>query len=100
LTFRVELTEAAAAQVEAAIAWWRDNRPRAVALLETELEYTFELLEKLPPSTQVWDEIEGKPVRKARLPRTRYALYFTVVGDLVTIHALWHGARAEGPPLP
>ena len=63
MTFRVELTEAAAAQVEAAIVWWRQNRPRAVALLETELEYTFELLEKLPPSTQVWDEIEGKPVR-------------------------------------
>ena len=42
----------------------------------------------------------GKPVRKVRLPRTGHALYFTMEDDLVTIHALWHGARGSGPPLP
>jgi len=54
----------------------------------------------MPPPTQVWGEIEGKPVRKARLPRTGHALYFTIEDDLVTVHALWHGARGGGPPLP
>jgi len=52
------------------------------------------------PLTQVWAEVEGKPVRKVRLPRTGYALYFTIEDDLVTVHAVWHGARGSGPPLP
>ncbi len=54
----------------------------------------------MPLLTQVWGEVEGKPVRKARLPRTGHALYFTVEDDLVTVHAVWHGARGSAPPLP
>jgi hypothetical protein len=48
----------------------------------------------------VWAEVEGKPVRKVRLPRTGYALYFAMEGDLVTVHAVWHGARGSGPAVP
>jgi hypothetical protein len=44
--------------------------------------------------------VEGRVVRKVRLPRTRYALYFTIDGEIITVHALWHGTRGSGPPLP
>lgn len=100
MTFRVEFTDAATGQAEAAATWWRENRPAAPALFDDELAYALDLLSRMPPPTQVWSEIEGKPVRKVRLPRTGHALYFTIEDDLVTVHALWHGARGSGPPLP
>ena len=100
MTFRVELTDAATGQAEAAATWWRANRLAAPALFDDELAYALDLLARMPPPTQVWDEVEGKPVRKVRLPRTGHALYFTIEDDLVTVHALWHCARGSGPPLP
>ena len=100
MSFRVEFTDAATDQAEAAATWWRANHPAAPALFDDELAYALDLLARMPPPTQVWGEVEGKPVRKARLPRTGHALYFTIEDDLVTVHALWHGARGSGPPLP
>lgn len=100
MTFRVEFTDAATDQTEAAATWWRAHRPAAPALFDDELAYALDLLGRMPPPTQVWGEVESKPVRKVRLPRTGHALYFTIEDDLVTVHALWHGARGSGPPLP
>lgn len=100
MSYRVELTDAAMNQAEDAATWWRANRPAAPELFDAELAYALDLLARMPPPTQVWAEIEGKPVRKVRLPRTRLALYFTIEQDLVTVHAVWHGARGSGPPLP
>jgi plasmid stabilization system protein ParE len=77
----VELTDAAQRQVEAAAAWWGANRTYAPALFSDELEGALELLAHGPLLAQVFANIEGKVVRKVRLPRTRYALYFTVDGD-------------------
>ena len=96
---KVEFAGAAKEQVRAASAWWRENRPAAPSLFDEELAAAVALLEQGPLLTRVLDEIAGKVVRRARLPRTRYALYFTVGDDLVTIHALWHGSRGSGPPL-
>jgi len=99
--FRVEFTEDATEQAQAAAAWWRANRSAAPDLFEDELAFALDLLAKMPPLTQVWGEVEGKSVRKIRLPRTRYSLYFVIEGDdLVMVHALWHGARGSAPPLP
>lgn len=67
---------------------FEDERAAALALMETG-----------PLLARVFDEVEGRVVRKARLPRTRYALYFTVAEDLVTVHAHWHGSRGSEPPL-
>ena len=100
MSFRVEFTDGATDQAEAAATWWWANRPAAPALFDEELAYALDLLARMPPPTQLWGEVEGKPVRKARLPRTGHALYFTIEDDLVTVHALWHGARGSGPPLP
>ena len=100
VTFRIEFTEDATQQAEVAATWWRANRPSAPELFDDELAYALDLLTKMSPLSQVWGEVEGAPVRKVRLPRTQYALYFTLVGNLVTVHALWHGARGSGPPRP
>ena len=96
---RVEFTDDAREQVRVASAWWRENRRVAPTLFEEELAEAVALLESGPLLARVFDEVGGKVVRKARLPRTRYSLYFTVHDDLVTVHALWHGARGSGPPL-
>ena len=34
------------------------------------------------------------------MPRTKYALYVTIEAEVVAVHALWHGARGSGSPLP
>jgi plasmid stabilization system protein ParE len=96
---RVEFTDDAREQVRDASAWWRENRRAAPALFEAELATAVALLQTGPLLARVFDEVGGKLVRRARLPRTRYALYFTVHDDLVTVHALWHGSRGSGPPL-
>jgi plasmid stabilization system protein ParE len=96
---RVELTDDAREQVRAASAWWRENRPLAPWLFEDELAAAVGLLESGPLLARVVDEVEGKVVRRARLPRTRYALYFTLQDDVVTVHALWHASRGSSPPL-
>lgn len=99
MTLRVEFTEAAAEQVGAAAAWWRTNRRAASELFDEELAYAIRLLARMPTTARVWRQIEGKDVRKARLPRTRYTLFFTVDEDIVTVHAVWHAARGSLPPL-
>jgi hypothetical protein len=68
-------------------------------LFEDELAEAGALLESGPLLARVFDEVGGRVVRRAPLPRTRYALYFTVGDELVTVHALWHGSRGSGPPL-
>lgn len=97
---KVEFTDAAREQVRGAAAWWTENRRAAPTLFEDELAAAIALLRDGPLLARVFDEIEGMVVRKARLPRTCYALYFTVSNDLVTVHALWHGSRGTAPPLP
>jgi len=69
-------------------------------LFADELADALKLLAGTPLLAQVFDEVEGAVVRKVRLPRTHYGLYFTVAGDIVTVHALWHGSRGGDPPLP
>jgi hypothetical protein len=68
-------------------------------LFRDELAFAIELFVSAPPLTQVFDRVEGKVVRRIRLPKTHYALYFTFDDDLITVHALWHGARGSAPPL-
>jgi plasmid stabilization system protein ParE len=96
---RVEFTDDAREQVRAASSWWRENRRASPTLFEDELAAAVLLLESGPLLARVFDEVRGKVVRKARLPRTRYSLYFTVDDDLVTVHALWHGSRGSAPSL-
>jgi plasmid stabilization system protein ParE len=96
---KVELTDDAREQVRVAAEWWRENRLIAPSLFEDELAAAVSLLETGPLLAGVFDEVEGKVVRKAWLPRTRYALYFTVHDDLVTVHALWHASRGSRPRL-
>jgi plasmid stabilization system protein ParE len=96
---RVEFTDDAREQVRAVSVWWRENRRASPTLFEDELAAALVLLESGPLLARVFDEVRGKVVRRARLPRTRYSLYFTVDDDLVTVHALWHGSRGSGPPL-
>jgi plasmid stabilization system protein ParE len=98
---RVEITRRAADQIREAVSWWREHRAAAPELLEGELARALELATRAPLVAAVFSEtVAGHVVRRLRLPRTRYAIYFTYAADLVTVHALWHGARGEGPPLP
>jgi plasmid stabilization system protein ParE len=99
VTIRIEFTDDARKQALAAASWWRANRDE-VLLFDEELTAALEMLAREPPLAQVIGEIASKPVRKVRLPRTGYALFFVIEPDLVVIHAVWHGARGSEPRLP
>lgn len=99
MRFQVEFTEAASEQVQLVAAWWRANRRAAPDLFESELTDAVAQLAAMPPLAQVWGEVEGQPVRKLRLPRTRLAIFFTIESGIVVVRALWHGVRGSGPPL-
>jgi len=96
----IEFTATAQNQVDLAAGWWRAHRPYSPTLFAEELLDAIALLAAEPLLAQVFAEVEGRVVRKVRLPRTRYALYFTVDSEIITVHALWHGSRGSGPPLP
>jgi plasmid stabilization system protein ParE len=99
LTLRVEFSDDAREQAGAASAWWRANRERAPDLFEDELSAAAEHLALSPLLTPVYATVGGGNVRRLLLPRMRYHLYFTIEGDVVVIHAVWHTARGRGPVL-
>ncbi|MBP9113058.1 MAG: hypothetical protein KBF88_09640 [Polyangiaceae bacterium] len=100
MTFRVEFTLSSAEQAEAAAIWWRTHRPDSSDLFQIELGQAIALLREFPPLTQVWLVLEGTEIRRVRLPRSNYAIYFSIHASIVTVHAVWHGARGTPPEIP
>jgi plasmid stabilization system protein ParE len=100
--YRVELAPEALEQAHAIDEWWRENRPAAADLFVAELTVALERLEVSPLSSARYDKTGMVGLRRLFLPRTRYHVYFTVVGDeaIVRVHAIWHSAKGRGPQLP
>jgi hypothetical protein len=63
-TLNVEFTESAQLQVDAASASWKANRPYAPPLFADELTHALELLAKSPLLASVFDDVDGKAIRK------------------------------------
>lgn len=92
---RVALSAAATREFEAAVEWWRANRPLAPTLLEDEMSAVLERLAVAP--------LMGRPVlnrrlsglRRVSLEGARYNLYYRLLEkrDLVWVVRLWHMSR-------
>ncbi len=89
----------AAREVEDIDTWWRANREAAPDLFMSELERMLAILVLMPsvgaPARS--ERIGG--VRRARLRRTRYHIYYRVRGESLEVLAVWHEAREAGPGL-
>ena len=101
VSFRVELSPQARAQISAINLWWAENRPAAPTLVASEFETAIQQLSSSPESGHLQDGSRQVHVRKLLMPHSRYHLYYEVdlPSRLVTILAVWHLSRGRGPTL-
>jgi plasmid stabilization system protein ParE len=101
VSFRVELSPQARAQIATINLWWAENRPAAPTLVAAEFETAIQQLTTSPESGHLHERRRKVHVRKVLMPRSRYYLYYEVnlASRLVTILAVWHVARGQGPTL-
>lgn len=79
--------------------WWRANRKAAPSLFRDELEEILEALAQTPTLGAAALDEELRDVRRALMKRTRYHIYYRVLGDTLEVLAIWHTARGQGPGL-
>jgi hypothetical protein len=95
----IEISALAAAQVRAAEAWWQLNRPKAPGAIRAELERASSLIAFQPHIGTRARNITLPGVRRLRLGRIRYDLYYRLLETprRLEILAFWHTSR-EGQP--
>lgn len=89
----------AAREIEDIDAWWRTNRPTAPLLFLTELERMLGILVLMPSVGAPAKSERLRDLRRVRLRRTRYHVYYRVRGENLEVLAVWHEAREAGPGL-
>ena len=101
MSFRVELSPQARAHIAAINLWWAENRPAAQTLVAAEFQTAIQQLATSPESGRLHDRRRQVHVKKLLMPRSRYQLYYEVdlATRLVTILAVWHVSRGQGPAL-
>jgi plasmid stabilization system protein ParE len=95
---RVLISADAEQQLARIRSWWRENRGSA-ELLDRELDAAIEALRHAARAFPLYRTEGNEEVRRTVLPRSRYALYFSIQADAVLIVAVWHTARGTAPPL-
>lgn len=95
----IRFSPQALAQVQAAHAWWKQNRPSAPRLLRDELAEALQLLRTSPGAGAPYSHRRLRDVRRLVLPSTQYYLYYLTDPDGVTILAVWSSLRGRAPQL-
>ena len=99
MTRRVITTPAAESHISAIDAWWRAHRTAAPTLFLTELEEALDVLEQVPFAGAPYSLSPIAGVRRLLLPKSRYHVYYVVVGDAAVVLTVWHASRGRGPAL-
>jgi plasmid stabilization system protein ParE len=96
---KVELSDEAKRQARQENAWWRKHR-HAKKLFTEELRAARKMLEEAPKH-QVYAYIDGEPVRRMLLEKTRCHVYYVILEHekLMRIVAIWGASREHGPDL-
>jgi len=94
---RVRFLARAVEEVAEIDAWWRAHRD-ASNLFAREFSETVTLLVQAPTLGAPAVTLSLTGVRRVLLRKTRYHVYFRVIGDTVEVLAVWHAMR-EPPGL-
>ena len=86
---RVRLKSPADLDYLQALEWYEDRQPGLGREFDAELLALFERIKQNPELFQK----ETFVVRKARMPRFKYRIYFTVEGDEIGVVAIYHPSR-------
>jgi plasmid stabilization system protein ParE len=95
---KVRFTPEAEAQADEIDTWWRENRD-ARDLFARELAGMMAFLVTMPKFGTVYTILDGQPVRKVLMPKTRHHVYYaaSLAEEIIIVHAVW-GAPKEGGP--
>jgi plasmid stabilization system protein ParE len=98
---KVRFTPEAEEQADEIDTWWRQHRKDARDLFARELADMKALLMSMPKFGTVYTILDGQPVRKALMPRTRHHVYYTAntAEGLIIVHAVWGAPKEGGPKL-
>jgi len=96
VTLRLRVSVRAAAEIERADAWWRENRPGAPGALREDLKASFKLLLRQPGIGARVSNARLVGARRLHLGRIRYFLYYRVKKEELTVLSLWHASRRRG----
>jgi plasmid stabilization system protein ParE len=99
LSYRLQVSPRAEAQIRVAADWWLENRPKAPEAFAEEIERTFDLIRALPSVGEPVAHPKLKGVRRVLLGRIQYYLYYQAfpATEIVEVLALWHTSRGKGP---
>ena len=86
---RVRLKSPADVDYFEAVAWYEERQPGLGREFDAELQALFERIKRNPDLFTN----ETASVRKARMPRFKYGVYFTVEGDEIGVLAIYHPSR-------
>ena len=96
---RVEVTDAASAQIVAASAWWEQHRPSALGAVAEDLDRILALLVVQPEMGMPARSTRLPEVRRIALTRIRYYLYYRATATAIQVLAFWHTSRGGQRPL-
>ncbi len=97
---KVRFTPEAEEQADASDIWWREHQDIR-DLFARELAATVALLLVNPTLGTVYTVLDGQPMRKVLMPKTRHHVYFTsdIGTGVIFIHSVWGAPRGRGPKL-
>jgi plasmid stabilization system protein ParE len=99
---KVEVSDAARRQIDAAELWWRQNRERVPNAIREELVRVGDLLSFQPHVGVRARNVKLRGVRRIHIERIHYDLYYRVLGsppESIEIIAFWSSFRGSGPRL-
>lgn len=91
----LRFTRRALADAKRMKTWWRRNRDKAPDLFERELDVALDAISATPTAAAVYEEPSLEvEVRRTLMPKSQNHVYYSVIGDEVTVLAIWGHERA------
>jgi len=99
MTLRVKISARAISQVQAAAAWWVENRPAAPDAIAADFGQAVALLAAQPGLGARYEGSRAPGVRRLFLNRLGYFIYYRQHGGDLQVLAFWHSSREHQPTL-
>ena len=93
----VRVKPSAERQIDAAAAWWSENRPAVPGVIRSDLKAALEALVEQPGIGALVQNARDLETRRLYLARTSYFVYYRLRGKYLEVVAFWHSNREHGP---
>jgi plasmid stabilization system protein ParE len=97
LALTVRIKPRARREINAAAAWWSDNRPAAPGAIAQDLREAFDLLVEFPGLGTRVENAKSPDTRRWLLRRVGCHIYYRVRGNRLEVVAFWSADRGRGP---